>query len=150
MRIFPKGWPWTKNIEDLESPGDVYLARTMWLKFNRLGVYTHRILLPDRARAEHSHPWTFLTIILRGGYVEEIEGKTYTRKPGYIGWRGRSFRHRIIALRGRPALTLIIRGRNGDRWNFYNKRGETIDWQDYVLLPPHVRAAWTDGTLFDE
>lgn len=150
MRIFPKGWPWKKRIEDLEAPGDVYLARTMWLKFRRFGVYTHRIYRPDTARAERSHPWPFLTIILRGGYEEEIGGQRYTRRPGYIGWRGRGFRHRITALRKGPALTLIVRGRNGDRWNFYNTRDEAIDWQDYILLPPHVRAAWFEGTIHDE
>ena len=147
MRIFPKGWPWKKNIEDLDELGAIYLARTMWIKFHRLGVYTHRIYRPDTARAVHDHPWPFLTVILRGGYEEEIRGRRYMRRPGYIGWRGRGFRHRITALRGESALTLVIRGRNNDRWNFYNKAGEAMDWQDYILIPPHVRVAWCEDTI---
>ena len=148
MRIFPKGWPWQKNILDLDSPDDVYLRRTMWIKFLRLGVYTHRIYRSDYARCEHDHPWSFLTIILRGGYEEEIDGKTFVRKPGYIGWRRRGFKHRITRLLKGPALTLVIRFRDKGHWYFYNGRGEKpLHWQDYVLLPPHVRVAWCDDEI---
>src|SRR5688500_6187293 len=36
------------------------------------GVYVHRILAPDPGLDLHDHPWPFVTLILRGGYVEEV------------------------------------------------------------------------------
>lgn len=146
MRIF--GWPRKQRVDDLDTPDESYLMRSIWLATKWLGIYTHRIHRLQCSACEHSHPWGFLIVVLRGGYVEEIEGKRYVRRPGYIGWRPRSFRHRVIELRKKTTVTLVIRGRNRKRWNFYNNHGNRpMDWQDYVLLHPETRAAWCAGEI---
>ena len=37
-------------VMDLDSPGDIYLARVILLKTHGLGVYLHMIYRPDYAR----------------------------------------------------------------------------------------------------
>lgn len=138
-------WPWRKDILDLDSPGDVYLRRWFLFKTPWLAIYVHRIYRPDYARCEHDHPWRFLTCILGGGYVEEIDGKEYRRRPGYVGWRGAGFKHRITKLLRGPALTLVIRTRNREDWGFYDGRGGAfIHWRDYVRMPRKARVLWCD------
>lgn len=36
------------------------------------GVYLHRITAPDPGLDLHDHPWPFVSIVLRGGYGEEV------------------------------------------------------------------------------
>ena len=143
MTLF--GWPSVKEIVDLDAPDEVYLRRTQLFKSRWLAVYVHRILRPDVARCAHGHPWPFLTMILRGGYVEEIGGKRYARRPGYVGWRPRAFQHRIVELPHGPALTLVIRGRDHGAWNFYDADGQNpIPWQVYCDMPQRSRILWCE------
>lgn len=53
---------------------NVYLRR-----WHLLGSYegpialmVHQMLGPDDDACHHDHPWTFLTLVLRGGYVEHV------------------------------------------------------------------------------
>lgn len=112
-----KLWHW-KHIVDLDNPAEVYLSRLMLIKTRLFGLYVHVIRRADYARCEHDHPWSFVTIILRGGYEEEVGGTTFCRRPGYIGYRPRRFEHRITHLRRRTAVTLVFRGPDHVHWGF--------------------------------
>tara|TARA_B100000700_G_scaffold236657_1_gene262572 strand:- start:276 stop:500 length:225 start_codon:yes stop_codon:yes gene_type:complete len=60
----------------------------------------------------HDHYWSYLTIIIRGGYWETTEKGTYWRKPGYIGFRKGTDRHSLKIPEGKSAWTLILVGPN--------------------------------------
>lgn len=135
--------PFWKHIADLDSPGDVYLSRLMLLKTRLLGVYFHIIRRPDYARCEHDHPWAFVTIILRGGYEEEVEGVLHKRRVGYIGYRPRSFEHRITSLPKGTAWSLVIRGPDHFDWGFRTALGK-VSWQSYVMWSSAKRVLWCD------
>lgn len=55
---------------DLKSNGKTFLRRR-GIDAGRLGIYLHRIDAPDPGLDLHDHPWPFVSIMLRGGYVEE-------------------------------------------------------------------------------
>lgn len=59
-----------------DGAGDVFFRRWTLFKSRRLGVaiYLHQFFRSDRDRCEHDHPWPFTTLILRGGYHEQING----------------------------------------------------------------------------
>lgn len=133
-------WRW-KHIEDIDRPGDVYLSRLMLVRTPWFGVYFHIIRRPDWSRCQHDHPWSFVTLILRGGYVEEVGGETFTRRPGYIGYRPRAFEHSITQLRNGPAYTLVLRGRNHEAWGFRTPEGK-LPWERYMKLPEALRVLW--------
>src|SRR4051812_18410184 len=109
MRLIPQ-W---KHIEDIDRPGDVYLSRLMLIRTPLFGLYLHIIRRPDWSKCQHDHPWSFITLILRGGYEERLSGT----RPSFAsratsGRRPRTFEHAITRLLNGPAVTLVLRGRN--------------------------------------
>lgn len=97
----------------VDEDGNVYFGR--W-QFQFLGrnVFIHRFMRPDPLF--HSHPWPFISIILRGGYVEtygwmgdDYEIKTHRfirRMPATDAW------HEITKLLRVPTWTLVITGKD--------------------------------------
>lgn len=64
-----KKGPYTEG--DRIGEVDVYMRRWYILVFPRLfSIRIHHIQLGDLDRWPHDHPWSFLSIILRGGYTE--------------------------------------------------------------------------------
>jgi hypothetical protein len=139
VRIIPR-W---KHIEDIDQPGDVYLSRLMLIRLPWLGVYLHIIRRPDWARCQHDHPWAFVTLILWGGYEEAVGDRRFVRRPGYVGYRPRSFEHRITRLLRRTAVTLVVRGKNHEAWGFRTTTGK-VGWRSYMSWPIANRVAWCD------
>ncbi len=69
------------------------------------GVYVHFIYREDLDRDPHDHPWTFWSMVLRGGYTEEV----YTR-PGEVGKR-EAYQVTSTASAGAPDPALSVGSR---------------------------------------
>lgn len=69
---------WKKHL--FRADGALYLVRytLLWLPF--LKIRLHHILLSD-TECPHDHPWDFVSIILKGGYREQLE----RGDPGGVG-----------------------------------------------------------------
>jgi hypothetical protein len=126
--------------EDGQVP---YLLRWYVIPRNRrLNIYVHKFLRDDDDRALHDHPWWFLSVVLRGGYVEHTESADYklmmqprtsifdVRSPFWrrsVGFRPATWRHRVVLPwagqrdeDGRvPCWTLIVTGRKTRLWGFW-------------------------------
>jgi hypothetical protein len=136
-------WLKWKRIYDLDQPDEVYLDRLFIIKTRWFGLYLHRIYRADYAKCEHNHPWAFITLILRGGYEEEVA--RFLRRPGYVGYRPRSFEHRITRLLKGPALTLVFRGPDHFDWGFVTKLGY-MPWEEWVESTTGQRVLWCDDS----
>ena len=79
-----------------------------WFPFN---ILVHKILKSDLGDL-HDHYWSYITIILKGGYWETTEKGTFWRRPGYVGFRRMSDRHSLKVPEGKPAWTLLFVGPN--------------------------------------
>ena len=86
----------------------LFRKRPKWFPFN---ILVHKILKSDLGDL-HDHYWSYITIILKGGYWETNENGTFWRGPGYIGFRKASDRHSLRIPRGKSAWTLILVGPN--------------------------------------
>ena len=84
----------------------LFRRRPKWFPFN---IFIHKLLKSDLGDL-HDHYWTYITIILKGGYWEKTEKGTYWRKPGYIGFRRYNHRHSITIPDGKCAWTLLFVG----------------------------------------
>jgi hypothetical protein len=133
-----------KQIPDIDT-GAVYLSRLMLVRMPLFGIYVHVIRQADWAQCQHNHPWSFLTIILRGGYEEQVGDKTFVRRPGYVGYRPRGFEHRITRLLQKNAVTLVFRGPNHESWGFRTKFGH-MPWRKYMSWTIGERVAWCDDS----
>ena len=86
----------------------LFRKRPKWFPFN---VFIHKILKDDLGDL-HDHYWSYITLILKGGYTETTDKGTFRRRPGYIGFRSSSDRHSLKLNKGKPAWTLIFVGPN--------------------------------------
>ena len=86
----------------------LFRRRPKWFPFN---ILLHKILKSDLGDL-HDHYWSYITIILKGGYWETNENGTFWRGPGYIGFRKASDRHSLKIPKDKPAWTLLLAGPN--------------------------------------
>ena len=84
----------------------LFRHRPKWFPFN---IFVHKLLKSDLGDL-HDHYWSYITIMLRGGYWETTENGTFWRKPGYIGFRRYNSRHSLKIPEGKCAWTLLLVG----------------------------------------
>lgn len=115
--------------------GRPYLTR--WgFRSKWFSVYLHKIESPDPGADIHDHPWPFLAIVLKGGYVEATAPVHDGRRDYFRRYRDvrrvnlmrLNRAHTIISVR-KPTWTLVFCGRTlaHRRWGFYTKDG----WVDH-------------------
>jgi hypothetical protein len=111
--------------------------RPRWL-WRGFGIYLHKFVGDDWSRDLHDHPKRFISIGLKGRYVEWIPGLEPTGWPRRIytaPWL-RTFPaahiHRLTLMPDRqPCWTLVIVLRSVREWGFWHD-GQWIHWKDYV------------------
>lgn len=102
----------------------VFLQDRTWFPFN---VFVHKFLKSDPDDV-HDHPWSYATLILRGGYWEWLpqfdevgkmvsETRTW-RGPGHFRMCGANSYHRIELQPGVPAWTVFMPGPQRREWGF--------------------------------
>ena len=103
-----------------------------------IAVRVHEILRSDAGRHPHDHPWWYITIILRGGYIETLydnEGRVKDVNywgPGTILFRRASSWHRLTLPEKTPTWTLFISGPYQHTWGF-NVNGKKVPHREYGL-----------------
>lgn len=125
---------------DIWIKGVCYMRRWRFLPDWLPGVRIHNILESDDDRALHDHPFSFVTIILKGGYWEYLaDGSKTWHGPGSVLYRQAKTMHRIELRRDctvppnefhstcdgdlLPAWTLVFRTRYFREWGFATKLG---------------------------
>jgi hypothetical protein len=109
-----------------ESVGEKF-TRYNLLKCRLLNVYIHQMWSPIAPPVCHSHPWAFVTFILRGGYWETRDNETWVfRKPGRVLYRPAKFRHTVKTV-DHYAWSFVITGPYSNQWANHNCRtGEIV------------------------
>lgn len=139
-------WRWS----DVVLRGARYLLRLHLVKLawgdpeQGGALMLHWIEKPDPQPDPHDHPVPFLSIVLRGGYVEEREAARPTRRSVGRWPNGRWFEvrrvrwlnlirsrdvHRIISVEP-GTLTLCIAGPKRREWGFHTVSG-WVAWRPY-------------------
>jgi hypothetical protein len=115
----------------------IFLKERTWFPFN---VFLHKFLKSD-PDDHHDHPWSFFTIILKGGYWEWIpqinsEGKKYAetavwRKAGSFRFASATSFHRIEIDPTVETWTLFSPFCQVREWGFFTK-GKWVHHQEYI------------------
>lgn len=110
-----------------------------WLVQNRWGtIRIHHFLRSDEDQL-HDHPWWFLTLVLKGGYLDETEFdgvKHYDRlKVGSVRFRPAQHRHRVVIEDSDSDSTvgswsLVVTGPWQRHWGFW-VGGVFVRWKSY-------------------
>lgn len=142
-RPSPRWALWQRFTIPCQS-GEDYLTRLRIVQTPWFALLLHDIHEPDDGRDPHNHPWSFLSLVLRGHYVEYVYPDPASDRYHFIVRHrslsvhrmGRSSAHRIVEV-GPRLKTLILVGRRASGWGFFID-GEYVPWQEY---PDLVRAA---------
>jgi hypothetical protein len=149
-----KRWAVLERVDapDVENPNRNVMVRWRLVQTPWLGICLHRLDTPDRRTTLHDHPWPFVSIILRGGYTEEIGIRTGRDRRGLIvGRRLRSWRtgsvhrmrrtdaHTITWLHRTPTWTLMLVGPRAPEpsWGYWDENG----WSAHDQHPHHEEFA---------
>lgn len=115
--------------------GVPYLSRRIVIRTPFGSIYHHRIHRPDQDRHLHNHPWTFVSIVLSGGYTEVSQKR---HQPNRTSRHARRFNvkrygvdyHRIAHVHPNTR-TLVFCGPRRGGWGFLTKSGHT-PWREYL------------------
>lgn len=129
------------------ADGTLYMARWWLFQTRWLSARVHHIASADYDRHMHDHPFSFLSILLDGWYVEHrpltidpcfgargIESVRVTvRKTGSVAYRSTSDRHLIAQVPVGGVWTLVFLSSRRQWWGFYTPEGK-VHWKDYCSV----------------
>lgn len=123
--------------------GELYMQRWKILDSDFLNIRVHHIVRRDEDRHLHDHPWNWASLVLRGGYIEELPAElrpTFSgdkevtwfrvRLAGSFCLRRALDRHRIASVRP-GTYTLFITGPKINWWGFVTPHGK-VYYRDYL------------------
>lgn len=87
------------------------LLKTPWFR-----IYLHRLKAETAHDLCHSHPWSFVTFLLRGGYSELHEGVWTVYGAGTVLFRPAEWEHNVVT-RG-TSWSLVFTGAKRRAWGF--------------------------------
>ncbi|MHC5537598.1 hypothetical protein ACYOEI_05130 [Singulisphaera rosea] len=135
--------PWRSGLRRLidriphfdvgDGRGDIFFRRWKLIPTPWVGIYLHQFFRSDNDRCLHDHPWAFVSVILRGGYWEEMADGRHWRGPGSILVRRAEDAHRIELEPGTRPWSLVFVGRKVRPWGFHTIRG----WIPWVKGQPN-------------
>jgi hypothetical protein len=97
-----------------------YLERFTILKISNFHIRIHKILSEDKTPFYHNHPFHFLSIVINGGYTEEIlhNGKVKTKQHNSFAFifRNKNTYHKIASVKPNTKTLFFAIG-NTKKWN---------------------------------
>lgn len=127
----------TPYLHLYHADGTAYMRRFWLLRTRFLSIKLHHICTPDYDRHMHDHPWSFISVVLRGWYVERrpefaaptftLEGREFfypvARRAGAIGFRKAGDRHLVSEVSPGGVWTLFIHFAKARSWGFHTEEG---------------------------
>lgn len=112
------------EIPSFDDPDTLYLVRWRIVQTPWVSLFLHRFDGPDSRPTFHDHPWSFVSIILRGGYVERRLGKhgargTRQRLIRHVNVMRRDDAHYIEVLTRTPTWSLLVVGKRRRTWGYW-------------------------------
>lgn len=119
--------------------GELHFVRWRIVQTPLASLYVHRFDSPDAERM-HDHPWSFLSVVLRGGYEEDVpfalDGEHFGVTPRRItrwNFKRATDAHLVRRLLRTPTWTLVVTGPRRRDWGYIDQR--TGEWTRFDLSP---------------
>lgn len=132
-------WAFMERFEvpNLDDPTQTYLARLRIIQTPWFAVYLHRMDGPDSRLTLHDHPWNFVSLVLRGGYIERrLDPITMNvhehRVVRHVNRMRTHDAHAIRSLLRVPTWTLMLVGPRRRTWGYLHRFQLTAwHWTEY-------------------
>ncbi len=105
----------------------LFRNRPRWFPLN---ITLHKICESD-IPILHDHPWGYMTIILKGCYIEHTDGDRFFRGCGHFRFRRAKSYHWLELVDNVPSWSLFFMGKKQREWGFL-KDGEWIESEEYL------------------
>ncbi|WP_285020277.1 hypothetical protein [Novosphingobium sp. fls2-241-R2A-195] len=126
---------WAESVMRREQDfviGDRQLLRWWVIPRNeQVNVYLHAVLKSDEDRAMHDHPWSNVSFLIAGSYIEHTPEGRFVRRAGDVIERPAHAMHRLEAIPGERAISLFMTGPKVREWGFACEQG-WVHWEDFV------------------
>lgn len=124
MKLFQK-------VKEIRSrKGDLHFERWAILETDVFAVYIHRIHIEDRDLHLHSHPWNFISWILKGSYDEENQSGINNKRFLSFSKADTNYVHKIKRITNGPVYSLFITYGKKKPW-YYLVNSELIESETY-------------------
>lgn len=95
------------------------MNRKSLLSLGRFKVRIHKFSNKDKSGKLHNHPFSYISIVLSGGYTEELKDGVITHQPtGAVIIRKSNTPHRIISCLENTKTLIITFYNKTNEWNF--------------------------------
>lgn len=128
-------WAFMERFEVPNYDDDgTYLTRWRIIQTPLCALYLHRLSGPDPRTTLHDHPWNFLSVVLRGGYIERRLDPSTTEvdEQHRVRWFNRvraNDAHAIVTLKRTPTWTLLLVGRRRRTWGYWELDEDPGFWR---------------------
>lgn len=133
-----------KRYGYVEIGEPVYLRRWYLWRCKWFSIRLHNIIGPDPDPDPHDHPWNFLSVPLRGSYVENRYSGHWAHrtirehKVRLFSFHKATDAHKIMRLRGKRGVwTFFLTGPETRKWGFWTAKG-WLTWNQYLGVPETV------------
>lgn len=123
------------KVPHYDDPSIDYLWRLRIVQTPWFGIYLHKLCTADPRATLHDHPWSMLSLVLRGGYLEYVPGEDEYAVPRYVrrvNWKPlkNSF-HWIAQLDRVPTWTLVFVGKRSRVWGYLEEDGTYTEFSKH-------------------
>lgn len=110
-------------------------TRYQLVKCRWFNVYLHQLYAPNWHPECHDHPWGFVALLLKRGYLERVGNRDYRREPGSVLYRPAEFAHNVTTPYGTSWSMIFTTPKSRD-WGFVPCRrmigGQSpLSWPEY-------------------
>lgn len=141
-------WAWFMLQKKVLGRSDIYVRNKLYMRRWLLGptwapgLRLHNIVRSDSDESLHDHPFDYVSLILKGGYLERREGaRQEFHEPGSLLIRKAESLHSLnlsvefapnwqLDPKEVPAWTLVLRGPYRREWGFMTKTG-WMHWREF-------------------
>jgi hypothetical protein len=115
------------DVPYYDKPTENYLTRLRVVQTPWFAVYIHRFDNPDSRATFHDHPWPFVSLILRGGYIE-VRPESGERTVRRVNIMRLTDCHYIERLLREPTWSLMFVGRRRKKWGYIRPTPTGYTW----------------------
>lgn len=126
-------WALFRKKQILRGRNGVYMTRWRLLSTPWFGIFLHRFDGPDEYPTLHDHPWSLVSLVLKGGY-EEYTSYEDTRLVRHLNLKRATDFHWIDRLFRVPTWTLILHGPRRRVWGFKDRDGTWTRYDEHPSL----------------
>jgi len=119
-----KNWFLIREIKSKE--GEVHFQRYRLFACPWFNIYIHKLCKSDEEKHPHDHPWSFITFILKGNYIEYTldHPRGILRKWLHIVYHRAEDVHKfILPEEPKPTWTLVFTGPRKREWGYLTETG---------------------------